>query len=137
MALNVYKTGQGYWTRMMTAIGGGVLVVAGAVWIQQQVRSFDQSSEVVEYVSWSIAALPVILFGILIYRWVGIKPATCDFMIATEGEMKKVNWPSRKEVVGSTWIVICCVFLMAALLFAADFMFSAFFRWIKVLDLPT
>jgi preprotein translocase subunit SecE len=136
MALRIYKSGQGYWTRMMTAVGGGILVIAGAWWIHQQIVSIGNTSQTVEYASWGVALLPVLIFGFLIYKWVGIKPATCDFMIATEGEMKKVNWPSRKEVVGSTWIVICCVFLMAALLFAADFMFSSFFRWIKVLDLP-
>ena len=27
-------------------------------------------------------------------------------MIATEGEMKKVNWSTRREILGSTWIVI-------------------------------
>ena len=99
--------------------------------------SISGTSSTMVYVSWGVALAPLLIFSLLIYRWVGTKPRTCDFMIATEGEMKKVNWPSRKEVVGSTWIVICCVFLMAALLFGADFMFSAFFRWIKILDLKT
>ena len=27
-------------------------------------------------------------------------------MIATEGEMKKVNWSTRREIIGMTWVVI-------------------------------
>ena len=74
------------------------------------------------------------LFGPMVWKWVGTRPRTCDFLIATEGEMKKVNWPQRNEVIGSTWVVICCVFLLVVLLFASDLLFSNFFRWIKVLD---
>ena len=40
------------------------------------------------------------------------KPSqTVDFMIATEGEMKKVNWSTRREILGSTWVVIAVTML--------------------------
>ncbi|QNN20737.1 preprotein translocase subunit SecE [Planctomycetales bacterium ZRK34] len=132
MAINIYKPGQGYWTRMLSAIGGGILVVAGALWLKQKLEIFQWEYGV--FVQWGAALAVIAIFAPLIYRWVGSKPRTCDFMIATDGEMKKVAWPSRKEVIGSTLVVIWCVVLLSALLFLADVFFSTFFKWINVLD---
>lgn len=132
MAINIYKPGQGYWTRMLSAIGGGVLVVAGALWLKQKLEVFQGDYAV--FIQWGAALAVVAIFAPLIYRWVGTKPRTCDFMIATDGEMKKVAWPSRKEVTGSTLVVIWCVVLLSAMLFLSDLLFSWFFRVIHVLD---
>ncbi|NLH40252.1 MAG: preprotein translocase subunit SecE [Planctomycetes bacterium] len=49
-------------------------------------------------------------------------------MIAAEGELKKVNWSSRKEVAASTVIVIVVVFVMAFLLGVTDMVFQFVFR---------
>lgn len=132
MAMNIYKPGQGYWTRMMSAVGAGVLVVAAAQWVWAQLSLVQQD--------WAIflqagAALAIfVLFGLLIYRWVGAKPRTCDFLIATEGEMKKVNWPSQKEVIGATWVVIACVVLLTLLLFLSDLLFFFLFEAVGVIE---
>ncbi|MCE9591536.1 MAG: preprotein translocase subunit SecE [Planctomycetes bacterium] len=69
-----------------------------------------------------------------IFLWVFNKPAVVDFFIATESEMKKVNWPSRKEIVGATWIVICGTFLMALLLLVIDAGFAWLFTKIGILE---
>jgi len=61
------------------------------------------------------------------------RPRVVDFMIAVEAEMKKVNWPSKKEVIGSTWVVILGTLLIALLLFVINFLFGSFFIWIKIL----
>ncbi len=39
-------------------------------------------------------------------------------------EMRKVSWPSRKEVVASTGVVLFVVFLISTYLGMADFIFS-------------
>jgi preprotein translocase SecE subunit len=57
-----------------------------------------------------------------------------DFLIATDSEMKKVNWTTRKELIGSTKVVIFFVLLIAALLFTLDLVFGYFFQLIKVLE---
>ncbi|MCP4709719.1 MAG: preprotein translocase subunit SecE [Planctomycetes bacterium] len=54
-------------------------------------------------------------------------------MIATEGEMKKVSWSSRKEIMSSTLVVIITVAIMALLLMAVDLGFSYLFYEIGVL----
>jgi preprotein translocase SecE subunit len=48
------------------------------------------------------------------------KPQNADFLIATDREMKKVNWTSRKELTGSTRIVIIFMFSIAFFLFTVD-----------------
>ena len=50
-----------------------------------------------------------IIFGLIGFKLMNSNKAV-DYMIATEAEMRKVNWPPTREVVGSTWIVICGTF---------------------------
>lgn len=91
-----------------------------------------------EFLQGGVAGV-IILFGaILIYWFVGVKPRTVEFLIATDNEMKKVNWSTRREVIGSTWVVVIASFVLAAFLFGVDNLFSRFFQFIGVLeDLPS
>ena len=57
-----------------------------------------------------------------------------DFLIATEGEMKKVNWSTRREIMGSTWVVISLTFIVAAIIAFLDMSYSMIFQALKVLD---
>lgn len=132
MALKLYKSGQGYWTRMSSGVGAGLLVAAGIWWLWDQLSAIN--SRYTLYIQGAAAAILVAIFGWLIFYWVGSNPRTCDFLIATEGEMKKVNWPSRRELFGSTWVVICCTAMFATLLWLADLGFSNLFLWMKVLE---
>ncbi len=43
-----------------------------------------------------------------------------DFFQDVKLELKKVVFPTRKEVIGSTWVVIVTVLISAAFLWAAD-----------------
>ena len=58
-----------------------------------------------------------------------------DFMIATEGEMKKVSWSTKKEIISSTVVVVITVAMMAILLGVVDVTFSWFFTKIGVLKI--
>ena len=75
----------------------------------------------------------VVGFGLLTFWIVGVHRRACDFMIATEGEMKKVNWSTRREIIGSTKVVIMFTALLALILFVVDIVFMTFFAWIGVL----
>lgn len=132
MSYGLYKPGQGYWTRVMTACGGGLLALAGALWLWGQLGVLDPSYAT--YVQASVAATILITATILLYWLVGVNPRTVDFFVATETEMQKVNWSSRREVIGSTWVVIGVSMIIAVLLFVTDFLFSNFFQLIRVLE---
>jgi preprotein translocase SecE subunit len=210
-AFGLYKYGQGYWVRILTASALGVLVMAAAMWVASELQAFPipvkawsmpvlgvegeatagqivalrggDDTEIgtavvesyrstgdsgrLEIVNWSLkndrmsvadarraeirpapgapptfsaeiaapepipvfehiylqagAALVVFLGGAgLIYWYVGLNPRTVDFLIATDGEMRKVNWSTRKVIWDSTTVVIGATFLIAAILFLAD-----------------
>jgi len=45
-------------------------------------------------------------------------------------ELKRTTWPSRKEVQGTTLVVIVTVFIFATFLFAVDYALSRGVTWI-------
>ena len=119
MALQVYKSGQGYWTRMMTAIAVMTFSLGFAVWFNDKLLFKIVNDENEMYWQAGIIAVTAVGVGLILW-WLLNKPNIADFMIATEAEMKKVNWPNRREIVGSTVVVIMGTFLLAGLLFVID-----------------
>ena len=132
MGIVVYKPGQGYWTRMMTAIGAGMIVGAGVAYVWNKLSTVNVDFERV-YLQGGVAAVIVLIGAVIIYRFVYSAPKTSEFLIATEGEMKKVNWSTRREVIGSTWVVIAVAFFIALLLFVVDIGFSTLFQKVGLL----
>jgi len=132
MALSIYKPGQGYWTRTLTAVGAGTIVLSGVGVAWFGMKAYFPKDTLLY---WQVAMVVVILgsVGALLYWLVGRKQNIVDFMIATEAEMKKVNWPTRKEIVGSTWVVIAGTFLIALILFLIDIFFGFSFTRIGIL----
>ena len=45
-------------------------------------------------------------------------------------ELKRTTWPSRKEVQGTTLVVIVTIFVFALFLFAVDYVLSQGVNWI-------
>jgi len=131
--LRIYKSGQGYYTRVGTAIGAGILVVAGAFYLFGQLGDVIPNTTYALPIKYGVAVSFILVMGAVIYWVTGLSSKTNDFFIATEGEMKKVSWSSRTEVVRSTKVVILSVILLGTFLFVADLGFMAFFSWIGVL----
>lgn len=134
-SFRLYKPTQGYWTRLLTAIGGGALVLWGASWIFRQFGGYSNQQYGL-YLQAGAAILWIAIFGYLLFWLVGKKPTTVDFLIAVEGEMKKVNWSSWPEVIGSTKVVILFTLLMSILLVIMDTLFMAIFSGLGVLKGP-
>ena len=111
--MQIYRKTQGRWTRLGTVVGAGILIVIGAwyTWseLPSELRLFR-------------AIIPLILMLACFYVLLRVvnskRPA--DFMIATEGEMKKVSWSSKKEIIGSTKVVIVTLLIMGLILFLVD-----------------
>jgi preprotein translocase SecE subunit len=73
--------------------------------------------------------LLVVLLGWVSWRVVNW-PTFADFLIATEAEMNKVSWTTRKRLVQDTIVVLVTVVLMTVFLFVVDII------WIQVLRNP-
>lgn len=80
-----------------------------------------------------IAGVIIAAGSAAILWFVGLGRGSVEFLIATDGEMKKVNWSTRREIIGSTWVVIVAAFLVASVLFVIDSGFSSVFRAIGVI----
>ena len=133
MAAGIYKKGQGYWTRQMTTIAGAVLILLGAMWLAQTLQLVDWGFPTL-YAQATAGVIWTAIFGGLLYHFVWRKPRSVDFLVATEGEMKKVNWSTRREVVGSTIVVILLSAVIAMFCQVWDWAFVLFFQSIDVLE---
>ncbi len=120
MQFKIYKSGQGYFTRLYTAIGLFVIVAVGC-WVLYN-RLVGTSIWVQTLVPSGLAAAT----GLFVF-WLVNTPKVADFIIASEGEIKKVSWSKRSEVIVSTFIVIIVVALMSTLMFLADMLFLNLF----------
>ncbi len=125
MGISVYKKGQGRYTRMFTVLGAALIVAIGCYRLY---RSLD-AADVGLMISTLVPAILFICLAALI-MWLMNKPSIADFMIAAEGEMKKVNWSSRQEVTVSTIVVISVVISLAVLLGLADFVLQFSVMWL-------
>jgi preprotein translocase subunit SecE len=125
VAFQIYKAGQGRYVRVPTAVGMGLV---GAVLVYYTWKMLAT------YVAKDMIATPYIVYGIPALVLAGLallgvlslnKPSFVDFLIATEGEMKKVSWSSRPELIGSTIVVIVTVVLLSAVIWVFDTAFIA------------
>jgi preprotein translocase SecE subunit len=121
MAFKIYKRGQGYYTRLYSALTFFAIVVCGCLVLHGELKVSDEVLVVT-----LVPAGVCVGFGLLIY-WLVNKATVADFLIAAEGEIKKVSWSSRHEIIVSTFIVICVVMLVGALLGSVDVGFRWFF----------
>jgi preprotein translocase SecE subunit len=130
----IYKKGQGYWTRMMSAIAAGLLIFMGASWLWKTMNGVRIGSVETVYVQAGGAVIFIGVLSIVCYYLIGVHRRVVDFLIATEGEMKKVNWSTRREIMGSTWVVIALTFVIATAIAFLDMVYSMIFQALKVLE---
>lgn len=158
----IYKKGQGYWTRMGTALGAALLLTVFAVFVYTELKTrlpnwihtpqpvenldanalaevnrinaaaFAQAQQTANWVAAGVTSVLVLVGMIITWRIIN-KPSNVDFLIATDVEMKKVNWPTRTELIGSTRVVIFFVFLTALILFLIDVATGMLFQLIGLL----
>jgi preprotein translocase SecE subunit len=150
----IHKKGQGYWTRICTAAGTGLLILltAGFLWRQlppqlqswflpanlekltptESTAAYARADRLANNTTLAICA--VVVIGMVLLTWnLMNKPSNVDFLIATDSEMKKVNWTSKRELIGSTKVVIFFMFLIAIVLFVLDMYFTRVFYLAGVL----
>jgi len=114
---NLYKPMQGWYARIYTAIGLGVVVALGVWRLYETVRDAEPKTR------FGIPAAVGAVLGWIIFRLVQYPPFV-EFLIATEAEMNKVSWTSREDLYRATTVVLTTVFLMAVFLFGVDWIWS-------------
>jgi preprotein translocase SecE subunit len=123
MAMEIYKPGQGKYTRLGSGFSVAAVAAIGCWRLYEIIGATDLNL-------WIVAMVPigVLVAATAVTFWLLNKPYVADFLIAAEGELKKVNWSSRKEIAVSTAVVIIVVIAMAVLLGATDMVFQLIFN---------
>ncbi len=76
-------------------------------------------------------SLPLLLLALTLwFAWRVVNlPVFADFLIATEGELNKVSWTTRRRLLQDTIVVLVTVVLMAFYLFAMDQVWGRLLSW--------
>lgn len=144
-----YKRAQGMRVRRGTMLG--ILVLAGCgVYTLLAHKTLDSGPR-----DWrlpipftdgrGITLLPDVRFTVpilliagslwLAYRVVSF-PTFADFLIATEAEMNKVSWTTRKRLIQDTIVVLVTVALMTTMLFVFDQSWAWALTKLRILQVP-
>jgi preprotein translocase SecE subunit len=86
------------------------------------------------YLQAGVSGVLVLVGCFFLYRLVGASPKSVDFLVATDSEMKKVNWSTRQVIQDSTMVVIGATFLIGGYIFISDFGLSKIMEIIGVLQ---
>jgi len=117
MAFGLYKRGQGRWARTIAAAGLSVLGIWAALQTYNWMEKYTGAPSL--YAGWWVPGLILLTFLGFAY-YVANWPKVTDFVIETETEMKKVTWPTYREVLAATVVVIVVVIILGAFLFGVD-----------------
>ena len=125
MSFKMYKRGQGINTRLWSGLVCFTITAIGCFRLYQILLSRTNNAWLYTFAPLGVcAAIALLIF------WLVNKPNVADFMIAAEGEIKKVSWSSRREIVASTTIVIGVVLSMGVMLVGVDFVFRSLFEFV-------
>jgi preprotein translocase subunit SecE len=125
---SIYKSGQGKYVRWGT-VASIALIGGGGMWWLVEKTPLATTENIALKVA--VLSLWAILTAFLAFYLVN-KPSLAEFMIMTESEMRKVTWPSRRELIASTKVVIFLTFVMGLILWFVDVGFLYFFRAIGI-----
>ncbi|CAN5178254.1 hypothetical protein BH10PLA2_BH10PLA2_09360 [soil metagenome] len=137
-----YKRTQGMRVRRATIFGFLIIAGFGVYSYRGSLESIGtQNLEVLIPFSdgYTIRLLPDLAYTLPILLvagsiWIGWRlvnyPPFADFLIATEAEMNKVSWTTRKRLIQDTIIVLTTMVLLTVFLFAVDII------WFKILSNP-
>ncbi len=126
VSTELYKPRQGWYARLYTALGLGVLVVLGLWRLHETLISTSMPTR------YGVPVAVGALLGWAVFRLVQYPPFV-EFLIATEAEMNKVSWTSRDDLQRATSVVLITVLLMAVFLFGVDWVWSKLLQVIGVL----
>ena len=123
----VYKKGQGVKSRLVAVITLVAFIGFGCYALWGALGGYMTSALAVGGLSVPLSALiPAALFValVLLALYILNRSRIVDFLINTEGELRKVAWPSRDDVMRQAIVVIATVMILAVIIFMFDIVFS-------------
>ncbi len=121
--VGLYKRTQGRITRQITAAALFVTVALGCWRLSDLLRHWPWLQDRAPGVEYAIPGVLLALGGWFCYRLVNF-PTFADFLIAVEAEMAKVSWPSRRELIRATVVVLVTMLVLTIMLYIYDTVWS-------------
>jgi preprotein translocase subunit SecE len=124
-ASGLYKRNQGKMVRQITALTIWLVAVVAA-WRCHALFIAPAMGDSNRAISYVIAVLLGGLgcwFGYRLVNW----PKFADFLISVEAELNKVSWPTQKELVRASIVVIFTILFLSAILFGYDALWKFLF----------
>ena len=133
----IYKEDQGKVARIILV----TVIMLGAVFALQQLHGYmpkipdwklfgliDENGLALQILDWRYMVHgPLIVLAIMFAYSQFNRPKTADFLIETENELKnKVTWPSRKEEVSASVVVVVTVLILSVFIFGVDYFMKLF-----------
>jgi preprotein translocase SecE subunit len=139
--VEIYKEGHGVLVRRIAFATLAALLVWGGTelygwlepaqwvranrWVMYKIPVVNQFIDPAFVISWVV----VITGCVLIYRTLN-RPKAADFLIETDTEVRKVNWPTWNDAWNSSLIVLLFVVVVTGFIFASDFVINRVMNWI-------
>ena len=124
-ASGLYKRNQGKMVRQITAISIFLVAVVSA-WRAHALfiaPTVGDGNRVIGYLIALILGAVGCWIGFRLVNW----PTFADFLISVEAELNKVSWPTQRELVRASIVVIFTILLLSAILFGYDALWKLLF----------
>ncbi len=133
----IYKEDQGKVARIILV----TVIMLGAVFALQQLHGYMpkipdwkllgliyENGLALQILDWRYMVHgPLIVLAIMFAYGQFNRPKTADFLIETENELKnKVTWPSRKEEISASVVVVVTVLILSVFIFGVDYFMKLF-----------
>ncbi|HRU06126.1 MAG TPA: preprotein translocase subunit SecE [Candidatus Brocadiia bacterium] len=121
-AFEIYKPGQGVYARLAVVVMLGLVALFGLYELYGAIEAWE--AEVVWGLQWKalIVAILAVAAGVGIALLANAHRPV-DFLIVTEAELRKVSWPTARQLRQQTIIVLVTMFLLGLVIFLADWVF--------------
>ena len=123
----MYKEGQGKWARVLVVSAVALGAVYAVVALHEALPSRGLSTFPVLGFTYDYRFLiegPILIAALAFAVWLFNHPPAADFLIETETELRKVTWPSRKEEVNNSIVVVVTVVIIGAFVLSWDLLLS-------------
>jgi preprotein translocase subunit SecE len=127
----IYKEGQGKWARGTLAFIVAIAAVFTVASLHEALPVRDTWT--IPIVNWGfdyrfLIEGPILIAALVFGVWLFNQPRAADFLIDTENELKnKVTWPSKKEEINASVVVVIATFIIGVIILLVD----SFFIWVQ------
>ncbi|GIX00114.1 MAG: protein translocase subunit SecE [Pirellulaceae bacterium] len=126
----LYKRNQGRMVRQATCIAIWIFVAAG-VWRFHDLvleSMLGEENRAAGYLITVALGACGFWFAYRLVNW----PKFADFLISVEAELNKVSWPTQKELVRASIVVIFTILFLSLILFLYDALWKLVFGWLGI-----